>query len=155
MPTKTKAWVVGVLAGAASYLHLWLIPFMSNPILWLALCGLAGFLAFLISDTTMATTEMAVLTGAFSLNAIQIAIDVVADRASHNLFPLPVGLNASFDCRRRRHRSWLGAARQILDRSPPHRKLTLCLSAAENWHESMKSGRPRITVHFADRSTFF
>ena len=87
MRTKTKAWVVGFLAGAASYLHLWLNPFMSNPILWLALCGLAGFLAFLISDTTMAITVMAVLTGAFSLSATHIAIDVAADPTSHNLFP--------------------------------------------------------------------
>jgi len=59
---------------------------MSNPILWLALCTLAGFLAFLMSDTTMAVTVVAVLTGAFSLNAIHIAIDVGADPTSHNLF---------------------------------------------------------------------
>jgi hypothetical protein len=61
---------------------------MSNPILWPALCGLAGFLAFLISDRTMAITLMAVLTGSFSLNVIHIAIDMAADPTTHNLFPL-------------------------------------------------------------------
>jgi len=87
MRAKTKAWVVGLIGGATAYLYLWLNPAMSNPILWPGLCALAGFLAFLMSDTTMATSLMAVLTGAFSLNVIRIAIDVAADPTSHNLFP--------------------------------------------------------------------
>src|SRR3954469_18482296 len=87
MRTKLKAWVVGSMAGAGAYLYLWLNPVISNPILWPAVCGLAGFLAFLMSDATMATTLMAVLTGAVSLNVIHIAIDIAADPTSHNLFP--------------------------------------------------------------------
>lgn len=87
MRTKTRAWALGVVAGAAAYLYLWLNPVMSNPILWPALCGLAGFLAFLTSDTTMPITLMAVLTGAFSLNVLHIAMDLAADPTSHNLFP--------------------------------------------------------------------
>ena len=87
MRTKTKAWVFGFMAGGAAYLYLWLNPVISNPILWPGLCGLAGFLAFLMSDTSMAITLMAVITGAFSLNVIHIVTDVAADPTSHNLFP--------------------------------------------------------------------
>ena len=79
--------IVGFIAGTVSYLYVWLTPRASNLILWLALCALAGFVTFLISDTKMVIALTSVVTGAFSLNLAHIVVDAAIDPTSHNLFP--------------------------------------------------------------------
>jgi len=84
---NARAGIIGFVAGAASYLYIWLNPQTSNLVLYLAICALAGLVASLQSHTKMTLALIAVMMGAFTLNVAHIARDVAADPTSHNLFP--------------------------------------------------------------------
>lgn len=85
----------GLMAGAGSYVYVWLDPRVykngDGLVPWVAVCALGGLLAALLSPAKKRIVLGSVLVGAVGLNLARIVIDTTADPTSHNLFPFELG----------------------------------------------------------------